>query len=184
MTIDLTVQASHEYKHTDFEKRTCYRNAVDGVWRWTDGEKIERCRMDHLISRSALLGELDGAPIGGGLIMGPELSLTGGIVAAKKLTIEINDHLPTTTEGLRIADMIPKILGRFFKNNTKYARAQSGHDLGAKGIIPDLNRKTSVLIDRLWYEGEVVGEPTVEVIDDLIGHLLLMRDKITQEEGN
>jgi hypothetical protein len=54
------------------------------------------------------------------------------------------------------------------------------HDLGPKGIMPDINRKTGVLIGRLWYgnpESEV-GEPTDEIIDDLIGHLLLLKAKL------
>lgn len=94
------------------------------------------------------------------------------------------DHAPTTPEGRRIGLALPAILNRFFRKNTGYARAQTGHDLGAKGIMPDINRKTSALLGRIWYGDQTTAlqEDTLEVIDDLIGHLLLLRDKLTQEE--
>lgn len=84
-----------------------------------------------------------------------------------------------TTDDARyiLTVAIPEMLERFLEKNTKYARAQV-HDLGVKGIVPDVNRKTSVIIDRLWHGAHVVGEGTEEVIDDLIGHLLLMRAKM------
>jgi hypothetical protein len=78
-----------------------------------------------------------------------------------------------------LAKVLPKVLEDFLINNAKYARAQTGHDLGAKGIIPDINRKTSVLISRLWFDEADAGRDTnEELIDDLIGHLLLMRAKM------
>jgi hypothetical protein len=81
-----------------------------------------------------------------------------------------------------LAKVLPTLLQGFLEKNAKYARAQTGHDLGAKGIIPDINRKTSVLISRLWDAAPAgSGEPTEEVIDDLIGHLLLMRAKLAKD---
>lgn len=85
-----------------------------------------------------------------------------------------------TDEARRIARTIPTWLARFLQKNRKYARAQK-IDLGARGIMPDINRKTSVLVDRIWYGAEEVDEGTVEVIDDLIGHLLLLRDKVEHD---
>lgn len=76
-----------------------------------------------------------------------------------------------------LTKVLPGLLSKFLRNNTKYARAQD-RDLGMKGIVPDINRKTSVLVSRLWDGADVVGEDTDEIIDDLIGHLLLMRAKM------
>ncbi len=153
------------------QTRKCHEGA-DGVWRYMQGQVgrgvwIE-CDLPHPAA------ELRGFDFGTGMP-------TMGKQAREMLSGLTVPQVPTTPEGKRIANMVPQVMGRFFKNNTKYARAQSGHDLGAKGVIPDINRKTSVMIDRIWYESEVVGEPTIEVIDDLIGHLYLIRDKLIQE---
>jgi hypothetical protein len=77
-----------------------------------------------------------------------------------------------------LAKVLPMLLKDFLESNAKYARAQAGHDLGLKGIIPDINRKTSALITRIWDEQEAGRDSTPEIIDDLIGHLLLMRGKM------
>lgn len=73
--------------------------------------------------------------------------------------------------------VLPGLLSRFLTKNSKYALAQD-IDLGVKGIVPDINRKASVIINRLWHGNGMVDEDTEEVIDDLIGHLLLMRAKM------
>lgn len=92
---------------------------------------------------------------------------------------------PTTGEAIRIiGQWLPETMERFLQKNTNYNRAQTGHDLGAKGIIPDINRKSAVLVSRIWHGDQVqtLSEDTVEVIDDLIGHLFLLKDKIMQAE--
>jgi hypothetical protein len=88
--------------------------------------------------------------------------------------------VPAVTPEARyiLAKVLPRLLQNFLESNAKYARAQSGHDLGLKGIIPDINRKTSALITRIWDEQEAGRDSTPEIIDDLIGHLLLMRGKM------
>jgi hypothetical protein len=71
----------------------------------------------------------------------------------------------------------------FIKKNRKYRKVTN--NLGARGVYPDINRKTGILEARVW-DGD--GEPddgaesTVEVIDDLIGHLLIMRDMLLQDD--
>lgn len=90
-------------------------------------------------------------------------------------------RVPAVTPEARyiLAKDLPRLLEEFLENNAKYARAQSGHDLGLKGVIPDINRKTSVLIDRLWFDRPDVGrDSNREIIGDLIGHLLLMLGKM------
>ncbi len=95
---------------------------------------------------------------------------------------ENGENVDAATDDARyiLANVLPRLLSEFLKNNAKYARAQD-RDLGLKGIVPDVNRKASVIIDRLWYESPTVGEGTDKVIDDLIGHLLLMRAKMRAE---
>lgn len=89
-----------------------------------------------------------------------------------------------TPEARMAMELLPTVLEHFLNSNIKYSRAQTGHDLGLKGIVPDINRKTSVLISRLWYDEPEAGrEPTDEIIGDLIGHLLLMLAKMRMEDG-
>ncbi len=76
-----------------------------------------------------------------------------------------------------LTEVLPALLERFLMKNAKYRLAQV-HDLGVKGVIPDINRKSSVIIDRIWNGQEQIDEDTEEVIDDLIGHLLLIRAKM------
>lgn len=68
--------------------------------------------------------------------------------------------------------ILPEFVLMFLEKNRKYARV--GNELGSKGIIPDLNRKMGIIIDRVWDGHDSPGEPTREVAMDLIGHLLLM----------
>lgn len=86
-----------------------------------------------------------------------------------------------TPEAKRILEDLSIWMSRFLRKNRKYAMAQNV-DLGAAGIIPDINRKTSVLIDRIWCGSGEVDEGTVEVVDDLLGHLMLLRDKLVHDD--
>lgn len=88
------------------------------------------------------------------------------------------DFDAATPEAHRVLEKIPYILLHFLEKNAGYARAQSGHDLGIKGIIPDINRKTAALITQVWDGGHAPGDSTEELVGDLIGHLLLLLAKI------
>ena len=79
-----------------------------------------------------------------------------------------------------LTKVLPPLLSRFLTKNHKYAKAQD-IDLGVKGIVPDVNRKSSVIVNRIWFGDGWVDEDTEEVIDDLIGHLLLMRAKMRDQ---
>jgi len=76
-----------------------------------------------------------------------------------------------------LSNVLPMVLTEFLEKNAKYAAVEDGYDLGAKGIIPDLNRKLGILKARLWDDAEEVGESTDEVARDMIGHLLLFLAK-------
>lgn len=92
-------------------------------------------------------------------------------------------EVPVTEEGERILFFImPEVMRRFIYKNRKYAQATStGRWLGSRGIMPDINRKTAVLMDRIWDGKPEVDENTAEVIDDLIGHLFLLRWAMGEE---
>jgi hypothetical protein len=85
-----------------------------------------------------------------------------------------------TEDAKYILSCLPELLIHFLHKNAKYARAQT-HDLGAKGVIPDINRKVSALITYFWDndgDGELPGDTPEGLIDDTIGHLLLLRAKV------
>jgi hypothetical protein len=77
--------------------------------------------------------------------------------------------------------VLPQLLEKFLRKNAQYARAQTGHDLGLKGIIPDINRKTAALISNVWdggtNEADEWTDGVVDITEDLIGHLLLLLAK-------
>jgi len=88
---------------------------------------------------------------------------------------------PATADAQYVLDILPDIIAQFLTKNVKYAEVEAGYDLGAKGIIPDLNRKLGILVARLWKEAPTSGEETDEVIGDMIGHLLLMLAKMRED---
>jgi hypothetical protein len=69
---------------------------------------------------------------------------------------------------------------RFTRGQQKYRDVKH---LGAKGVFPDVNRKTGRLESDIWEERTPPegAEPTREVILDLIGHLFLMLHLWDQE---
>lgn len=87
------------------------------------------------------------------------------------------DQDAMTEDARRVLRSLPDLLTLFLQKNEKYAEVERGYDLGDKGIIPDVNRKLGILVARIWHGAPEVGESTDEVIDDMIGHLLLMKAK-------
>lgn len=81
-------------------------------------------------------------------------------------------------------DIFPRLLlewsERFARGQQKY---QDVEHLGAKGVFPDVNRKTGRLRSDIWHERTPPpdAEPTREVILDAIGHLFLMLHLWDQE---
>lgn len=102
--------------------------------------------------------------------------------AADATVIAVWDEEFATPMARRVVtDYIPGFIAHFIEKNRKYAKVDN--HLGARGVYPDVNRKVGILEDRVWSGNESPGESTVEVIDDLIGHLFLMRDMLVQK-GN
>lgn len=172
------------YLH-DNGRRCEYR---DGQWvmETCAADDDPACRMEHWMHKVIHLndrGEFGfpgvGSTSASSILDVPTPPLQWSSDEKTKIVIDVE---PATDEAQRILEQIPSWLGRFLQKNRKYARAQH-HDLGDKGIMPDINRKVSVLMDRIWYEAEEVDEGTVEVIDDLLGHLMLLRDKLVSRES-
>jgi hypothetical protein len=88
-----------------------------------------------------------------------------------------------TDDARYILAILPDILEKFLMKNAQYARAQTGHDLGIKGIIPDINRKSAAIIERVWGDHDAPApsqDSTQELLEDLIGHCLLMLAKMRE----
>lgn len=108
------------------------------------------------------------------------------VITERDITVEYGqtgEVVPAVTDDARyiLRRVLPKLMAQFLEKNRKYAEVENGYDLGSAGIIPDLNRKLGILVARIWNDAPTVGEDTDEVIDDLIGHLLLMRAKRASE---
>lgn len=88
-----------------------------------------------------------------------------------KVLVGLEDVATAEAQAI-VSHYVPEWLKKFLQKNRKYKAV--GNSLGAKGIFPDINRKVGILKSRLWDGEPVVGEPTDEVIQDLIGHLFLM----------
>lgn len=81
---------------------------------------------------------------------------------------------------------IPLVLGRMERKAADYNSSGTlpfePHTLlGIKGQWADIWRKVWKLHKALWDGVELKGEQPIEIIDDMIAHLLLTRDLITQE---
>lgn len=99
--------------------------------------------------------------------------------ALKPAALALDSNVKTSMAERLVSGVLQEWLDLFLQKNRKYRAVGDG--LGAKGVFPDVWRKVGVLKARLW-EGDDAGsgEPTTEVIDDLIGHLFLMRDMLAQ----
>jgi hypothetical protein len=75
----------------------------------------------------------------------------------------------------------PRAIDTFLQKNSNHVRTPL--DLGERGLFPDIHRKMGVLRDRIWNDEESEGEPTTEIIQDIIGHLFLMLYML-DSEGN
>lgn len=98
-----------------------------------------------------------------------------------KMMFVYNDPVPTPEAGVIVNELLPTWLDLFMQNNAKYKDVDQS--LGACGVFPDINRKVGVLKARVWNGQDTPGEPTEEVIQDLIGHLFLMWALMREEQG-
>ena len=182
--------------HGDGRKCRWTGDGVGDFWGFDDGDRVVICSRPHPALSDR--GEFGMPGLGSALPAdafdirdpnhpdhrGKRIAESRAVITKDALTLEfaaegLGNRVEAATDDARyILGLIPTILEDFLLNNAKYARAQTGHDLGAKGIIPDLNRKFAVLVSRLWHDEPEAGrDPTDEVISDMIGHLLLLLAK-------
>jgi hypothetical protein len=90
------------------------------------------------------------------------------------------DYFPTAQGPDIYNRLLPEWATRFARGQQKYRDVKH---LGAKGVFPDVNRKTARLESDIWHERTPPegAEPTREVILDLIGHAFLMLHLWDQE---
>lgn len=88
--------------------------------------------------------------------------------------------VPTEQAMDILSRLLPEWRDLFLAKNAKYKAV--GNDLGARGVFPDINRKTGILKDRIWDGNSSPGESSREVILDLIGHLFLMLHMMDKEQ--
>lgn len=71
-------------------------------------------------------------------------------------------------------------VARFLDKGDDYDNTWS--HLGSKGQFADINRKFWKLKRAVWDEKELTGEPLIEVIQDLLGHLFLLLETLEMEQ--
>lgn len=79
-----------------------------------------------------------------------------------------------TNEAQDVVKLLPEILNRFLSKNLDY-RDFPEADLGPKAHFVGIWRKVGKLKQALWLGNHLEHEQVSEVIDDMIGHLLLAR---------
>jgi hypothetical protein len=77
--------------------------------------------------------------------------------------------------------ILPQIMIRFLEKNEDYG--EGNDEFGAKGEVIEIGRKYKKLKSAVWDGQPLVGEPLEEVIDDMMGHLLLLREQLLPGEA-
>lgn len=94
-----------------------------------------------------------------------------------------------TTAFERIRDFhVPLVLERMRNKSADYNTGgmlpfEPHKVLGIKGQWADIWRKVWKLHKALWEGEKLEGEQPLEIIDDMVAHLLLTRDLLIQQEG-
>lgn len=90
-------------------------------------------------------------------------------------------------QALRIInDILPKALELYLKKSKDYGgNVMSRINLGPKACIPDIQRKFGKLVDAIWFDKPLQYEQPQEILQDLLGHILIILDEMEQaKNGN
>lgn len=68
--------------------------------------------------------------------------------------------------------ILPEFLERFINKSLDYRDAWKL--LGTKGQFSDINRKFWKLYNAVWLDQELVGEQPYEIVEDIVGHCLIL----------
>jgi hypothetical protein len=119
-------------------------------------------------------------------------SITPGSTSANITAYDV-DAIPEAFKPLQPSLQAQQILNKylpewqdlFVRKNAKYKRVV-GTNLGPRGVFPDINRKTAILRLAVWDSEPLPqgSEDVREVINDLIGHLFLLRWELDNEQAD
>ena len=84
-------------------------------------------------------------------------------------------NIPTEQANYIVREILPDMLNRFLAKNKDYGEPDAAMDLGPKAEFVRLWNKVLKLRRALWEGEELEFEQADEIIDDLLGHLLLAR---------
>jgi hypothetical protein len=72
---------------------------------------------------------------------------------------------------------LPGAIVRFLEKNGDYG--DGSDEFGPRGQIMEISGKYRKLKAAVWDGQVLVGEPVEEIIDDMIAHLLLLKEQVT-----
>lgn len=100
--------------------------------------------------------------------------------AERTITVECSDwELPTHIINI-LEEIVPEVLERFVERSVDYGDTYAA--LGVRGQFADIWRKIGKLKRSLWDGQQLTGEQPDEILDDVIGHALLTRLLLTNEQ--
>lgn len=95
--------------------------------------------------------------------------------------VMISLPMPQSEQGMRCIVIAERALERFIQRNKDYG--DEARVLGLKGQYSDLNRKIIKLKRIMWDDVEPVNESLEEILQDLLGNILLTLDMMNDEEA-
>ena len=81
-----------------------------------------------------------------------------------------------------VADHLPRAVQRFLEKNESYGDGID--EFGARGEVMQLAKKYRKVKAAVWDGEELTGEPVEEVIEDMIGHCLLLLELLDHEKDS
>jgi hypothetical protein len=95
------------------------------------------------------------------------------------------ENLPNEQTIHIILEILPKALELYLKKSRDYGgnvmETAPGGDLGVKACFPDIWRKMGKLRLAIWDDQPLHEEQPYEILSDMIGHILITMDKLTNE---
>lgn len=97
------------------------------------------------------------------------------------IRIEV-DNAPNEVSRRVLLQILPDLLELYLNKSKDYGDDEdTGDDLGPKGPFVDMFRKMKKLRRALWDGVELEGEGPEEIMQDLVGHIFIILDKMARE---
>lgn len=98
-------------------------------------------------------------------------------VSPDSVTYEIR-NIPNDQAMRIVQDILPKALELYLKKSKDYGgNVMDRFGLGQRAAIPDMARKFGKLIDSIWHGKKLQFEQEDEILQDLLGHILIILDQ-------